>query len=360
MTLSAEQVAQPPVPKPPSTGWHRPRIPVRKQPSKIFRALGINEVTRNHLDYAYRAFATPEEFCPKQIQPVRTFKTGIGALENLEIGPARVTLFGAPPKYGKTDLVTQLAVDAARLQTGVMVFIGNAEMHTSTLMAPSGSTLGSADRGFHASGSVGRDSGARVEGQETALQQIGYPADDEIGTDKDFIHASEGMYNTAVQFMCPPFSTLNLMTLAGDVEHYAARRPDQIIVVCDYVQRFSALDRSRFEKWKRYCERKNVSTQPPHVHDVDAVMSELRILAQAGVCVIAVSAMSRDSYDKATMGGFRGSSELEYAADDAYVLTHDDDRKGIVHLRHVASRNSATKDRVLRFDGSVHKFTPAD
>ena len=85
-------------------------------------------------------------------------------------------------------------------------------------------------------------------------------------------------------------------------------------------------------------------------------MSELRILAQAGVCVIAVSAMSRDSYDKATMGGFRGSSELENAADDAYVLTHDDDRKGIVHLRHVASRNSATKDRVLRFDGSVQVY----
>ena len=151
-----------------------------------------------------------------------------------------MTLFGAPPKYGKTDLVTQLAVDAARLQTGVMVFIGNAEMHTSTLMARQVARLSGVPIEVFTQAEVSAEIQERVSKAKNALQQIGYPADDEIGTDKDFIHASEGMYNTAVQFMCPPFSTLNLMTLAGNVEHYAARRPDQIIVVCDYVQRFSA------------------------------------------------------------------------------------------------------------------------
>ena len=333
------------------------RAPKRKQSSKIFREMGINEAVRDRLDSAYPDFANSEDFRTRSIKPVCTFKTGAGALADLEIGPGRLTLFGAPPKYGKTDLVTQLAIDAAPLQEGVVVFVANAEMSPSTLMARQVARLSGVPLERFDQDELPGDVRDRLLEAKDTLQSIAC-GDPEIPDDISYM--SEGRYNTAIQFCLPPFSTLNLMCMAAEAEQYAMRRPDQIIVVCDYVQRFSALDRSKFEKWKRYCERKRVSIEPPHVRDVDAVMSELRKLAATGVCVIAVSATNRDSYDNPSLGAFRGSSELEYAADDCFVLAKDDERGDIVHLRHVASRNSATRDRVLRFDGSIHKFTPAE
>ena len=83
-------------------------------------------------------------------------------------------------------------------------------------------------------------------------------------------------------------------------------------------------------------------------------------IANTGVSVIVVSATNRESYDRPTLGAFRGGSDLEYAADDAYVLAKDEKDTELIRLCHVASRHSATQDRMLRFDGSIHRFTPAE
>ena len=50
----------------------------------------------------------------KRSRAPRILKTGVGRLANLGIGPGESRCFRAPPKYGKTDLVTQLAVDGVR------------------------------------------------------------------------------------------------------------------------------------------------------------------------------------------------------------------------------------------------------
>ena len=56
------------------------------------------------------------------------------------------------------------------------------------------------------------------------------------------------MYETAVQFLDPPFNTLNLVIGLADIEYFCQRRPDQLILVVDYIQLFLALDRSKADQ----------------------------------------------------------------------------------------------------------------
>ena len=86
--------------------------------------------------------------------------------------------------------------------------------------------------------------------------------------------------------------------------------------------------------------------QPPGEHgdkrgSVDATMSHLRAFADAGVAVVVLSAVGRtkDKAGKSSYSGeglnlasFRESSELEFGADDAFILTPDDKAEGHVIL----------------------------
>ena len=75
----------------------------------------------------------------------------------------------------------------------------------------------------------------------------------------------------------------------------------------------------------------------------------------------------RSSYtDGLSLASFRETSELEYGADDAFILAPADDARSEgesssrVVLKHLKSRHGETKDIALTFDGKHQRFTPAE
>ena len=94
-------------------------------------------------------------------------------------------------------------------------------------------------------------------------------------------------------------------------------------------------------------------------------MNYIRQFADAGMAVIVVAAVSRTK-DKAgrssddaaglSLASFRESSELEFGADDAFILSRSSAQQ--VELRHLKARHSEPFDHVLNFDGSLQRFSP--
>jgi replicative DNA helicase len=143
-------------------------------------------------------------------------------------------------------------------------------------------------------------------------------------------------------FVRPPFDLANV---AASADAFNAG-----LIVLDYIQRIP----------------------PPGNHgdkrgSVDATMDFLRQFADAGVAVVVVAAVSRskDAKGRSTYAGdalslasFRESSELEFGADDAFILVNDpDDDTGVI-LRHLKARHTEAKDIALTFDRARQRFTP--
>ncbi|MGD9647473.1 MAG: hypothetical protein AB7U73_17295, partial [Pirellulales bacterium] len=112
---------------------------------------------------------------------------------------------------------------------------------------------------------------------------------------------------------------------------------------------------------------------PPGEHgdtrgSVDATMNSLRQFADAGYAVIVVAAVGRtkdkqgrSSYDAdgLNLASFRESSELEFGADDAFLLVPDGKHRGRVVLRHLKARHTEARDVLLDFDRPLQRFTTA-
>ena len=242
-------------------------------------------------------------------------------LADIDIGPGRVTLFGGQPGAGKTALVTQLVTDALRLTQDLRAAVANVEMHPAVLL----------DR------QLSRLSGIPLT-DVRSRQLAGY--DDRLAaglaTVRDFA--------PRLAFVQPPYSIENV---ARTADGFAAD-----VVVLDYVQRIAPPGGG--------LENKKAA--------VDAVMDHARRFAACGVAVILVAAVARQKDDRGRSGyaglslaSFRDSSELEYGADDAFLLERrDEDDPSAVTLRHVKSRNGETRDIPLRFTGAVQRFDPDD
>ena len=135
-------------------------------------------------------------------------------------------------------------------------------------------------------------------------------------------------------FVRPPF---NLANVAATADAFGAD-----VLLLDYIQRIP----------------------PPGEHgdrrgSVDATMNYLRQFADAGTAVVVIAAVARqkDSKGRSTYSGdslslasFRESSELEFGADDAYILVPDPKTDDIVTLRHLKARHTEPHDLILRFD----------
>src|SRR5262249_41499915 len=145
-------------------------------------------------------------------------------------------------------------------------------------------------------------------------------------------------------FVRPPFDLANVAATADAF--------DAQLLLLDYIQRIP----------------------PPGEHAdprgrVNATMDYLRQFADAGVAVLVVSAVGRtkDRRGRSSYGGndlnlasFKESGELEYGADDAFILTRDgESNSDLVLLRHLKSRHGEARDITLRFDRSCQRFTPA-
>jgi replicative DNA helicase len=256
-------------------------------------------------------------------KPPALFPAGAGELARLEIGPGLVTLLGGAPGAGKTALSTQLVTDALRATPALRAVVCNVEMSPTALL----------DRQI-----------ARLSGVDLTLirhRRLGAEHADRI----DLALNTLGPLAERLAFVRPPFG------LAGVAKAADAFRADLLLL--DYIQRIA----------------------PPGEHGdkrgaVNATMDILRQFADNGVAVVVVSAVGRSKDDKGrssygggglSLASFRESSELEFGADDAYILVPDgdDDRGDAVTLRHLKSRHGECRDIPLTFRRRHQHFAAA-
>lgn len=241
-------------------------------------------------------------------------------LSRLEIGPGLVTLIGGAPGAGKTAFVMQIVVDSLRLTDSLRAVVCNIEMTPAVLLNRQLARLSGIDLKTIRYRQFESQHSGRLEAGLNTLEDI---AD-------------------RLAFCKPPF---DLGNVAGTADAFGAN-----LIVLDYIQRIS----------------------PPGEHNdkrgsVDACMNYIRQFADAGVAVIVVAAVSRtkdkagrSSYDAAglSLASFRESSELEFGADDAFILARTSEQQ--VLLKHLKARHSEPFSHLMDFDGALQRFTPVE
>ncbi len=254
--------------------------------------------------------------------PPTLYAVGAGELARLEIGPGLVTLFGGAPGAGKTAFVMQLVIDALRLTPTLRAVVCNVEMTPAVLL----------DRQL-----------ARLSGVDfTTIRHRRFNGSHADRLDQA-IHTLEAL-GERLAFVRPPFDLGNVAA--------AADAHDAGMIVCDYIQR--------------------IRPQGEHGDkrgSVNATMDYLRQFADAGVAVIVLSAVGRTKDDQGrssyagsgmNLASFRESSELEFGADDAFILHSEADNAegNTMRLRHLKSRHGEARDMLLTFDRPRMSFTP--
>jgi replicative DNA helicase len=254
-------------------------------------------------------------------KPPMLFPAGTGELARVEIGPGLVTLLGGAPGAGKTAFTMQLLVDALRLTPSLRAVVCNVEMPPAVLL----------DRQL-----------ARLSGIDLSVIRHRKLGDDHADRIDQAMHTLEPLAER-LAFVRPPFDLANVAATADDF--------DARLLLLDYIQRIP----------------------PPGEHAdkrgaVNATMDYLRKFADADTAVIVISAIGRTkdskgrtsySGDGLSLASFRESSELEFGADDAFLLVPEDDQGDAVTLRHLKSRHGECRDIELTFHRRHQRFTPA-
>jgi replicative DNA helicase len=259
------------------------------------------------------AVATSPAFDPDAAAPPRY--TAGPPFDTLDVRPGRVLLLGAPPAAGKTALTLQLATAVLHAHADVKAVIANVEMTAADLLARVAARL----------------AGVKVG----TIRDKTYDA-----SEKAKVRAALAAHNTMLgrlAFLEPPF-TLEHLACAADT--FGAT-----LLVVDYLQRLGHGGDLR--------------------ETLDGLMTGVRALALGGAAVVAVSSVSRQKDEKGrsgysglNMASFRGSAELEFGADSAYLL--DAAAGGVATVRCVKNRYGEPADVRLRFDGAYQRFDPAD
>lgn len=256
--------------------------------------------------------------------PPTLYRVGDGELARLEIGPGLVTLLGGAPGAGKTALVMQFVFEALAKESNLRALVCNVEMNPSILLDRQLARLGGIDAGAIRHRRLGAEHAEAVERGMLALEHV---AD-------------------RLAFLRAPFTLTNV---AGSADEFGAS-----LLVIDYIQRFASHG--------EHGDKRGA---------VDATMSYLRQFADAGVALIVVSAVGRSKDSKGrssyveglNLASFRESSELEFGADDAFILVPDDGEDAPpdrVVLKHLKSRHGETKNIALAFDRPHQRFAPAE
>ena len=259
-------------------------------------------------------------------KPPTFYKVGSGELERIEVAPKQITMFGGAPGSGKTAFVMQCVFDALRLDATLRAVVCNIEMPPSVLL----------DRQL-----------ARLSG--VSLKTIRYRAIEAHQADR--IDAAMNTIDEISERLCfvrPPFDLGNIAATAD--EFAPLGNGNGLLLVFDYIQRIG----------------------PPGVHNdkrgsIDATMNYLRQFADAGAALIVVASVGRtkdnrgrSSYDGdfLDLASFKESGELEFGADDAFILAPDKKMPGVRVLKHLKSRHGECRDLYLRFDGARQSFEP--
>ncbi len=254
-------------------------------------------------------------------KPPVLFPVGAGELARVEIGPGLVTLLGGAPGAGKSAFAMQATVDALRLTPTLRACVCSVEMPPTVLLDRQLARLSGIDLTLIRHRRLGAAHADRIDQAMNTLEPLA----------------------ERLAFVRPPFDLANVAATADAF--------DAQLLLLDYIQRIP----------------------PPGEHNdkrgaVNATMDYLRQFADAGVAVVVVSAIGRTKDGKGrssyageglNLASFRESSELEFGADDAFILTPDDDQGEAVTLRHLKSRHGDARDIALTFERRLQRFTAA-
>ena len=245
------------------------------------------------------------------------------ALPVPEISPGHVVLLGGAPGAGKTALVMACVVEALRHTDTLRALVCNVEMSPAALL----------DR------QLARLSGIEAE----VIRHRRFTAEHADRLDTGL--ATVETFADRLAFLEPPFDLANVA--------HAADAHGTDLIVLDYLQRIMPPGDATDTRLR-----------------VNATMDMLRQFAAAGCAVLALSAVgrSRDNAGRSTyaagamsLASFRDSGELEYGADDAFLLAPPDDAgPGVVRLSHLKCRHGAQRSIDLRFDRARQAFTLLD
>lgn len=235
---------------------------------------------------------------------------------SLDVRPGRLLLFGGAPGAGKTAALLQMVVDLLRLNGDARLLLANVEMAPAMLFE-------------------------RIVSRLSAVPLTAI-------AERTLTAAQRQRVKAAVDALAPAAGRLAFLGTPFSLEHVAAAATafQADVIVVDYVQRFSVGDGAK--------------AQREQLEDAAAV---LRRFCDTGAAVLVASAVARQkgpggsTYRGLNLASFRGSSELEYGADAAYLLAPDD--AGGVVMACEKNRYGAAADIVTRFDGATQTFTAA-
>jgi replicative DNA helicase len=234
----------------------------------------------------------------------------------LDVRPGRLILFGGAPGGGKTAALLQIALDLLRLNESARLLVANVEM-TPTLL---------------------------VERIASRLSAVPLTAI----ADRTLTPDQLGRVRAAVEVLEPLAGRLAFLHAPFALEHVAAAGTafGANVLVLDYIQRFTVGDGAKDRR-----------------EQLETAATVLRRFCDAGAAVLVASAVARQkhaggsTYKGLNLASFRGSSELEYGCDSAYLFTPDDG--GIITLTCEKNRYGAVADIPTAFDPTTQTFRPA-
>jgi replicative DNA helicase len=255
-----------------------------------------------------------------------------GPLAEIEIGPKLITLFGGAPGAGKTAFVMQGCLESLRLNPSLRAVVCNVEMPAESLLERQLSRL----------------SGVPLN----AIRHRRIEAEHAERIDAGFAMLAEVVDRLA--FVRPPFDLANVAAVADAFAPLSSG--DGTMIVLDYLQRIGVPGGNHGGDQRG---------------TIEAAMNFIRQFADAGAAVVAVAAVGRQrdskgrsgySPDAMNLGSFRGTSELEFGADSAFILTAGDDdaEPNRRVLRHLKARHGELADIVMTFDGGTQRFDAED
>lgn len=234
----------------------------------------------------------------------------------LDVRPGRLILFGGAPGAGKTAALLQVAVELLRQNDAAKLLMANVEMTPVLLVERI----------------VSRLSGVPL----TAI------------ADRTLTDEQRDRVRLAVNALAPVAGRLAFLDAPYSLEHVIAAGTDfdVNVIVLDYVQRFSIGDPGKDKR-----------------EQLETAATTLRGCCDVGAAVLVASAVARQksaggsTYKGLNLASFRGSSELEYGCDSAYLFAPGEG--GIVTLSSEKNRYGEVADIVTRFDPTTQTFTVA-
>lgn len=243
-----------------------------------------------------------------------------GIFTRMEIGPGKIILIGSPPGYGKTSLIGQLMFDALYAQPELRAVVCNVEMTPIEIM----------EREL-----------ARVSGVTYDIIQHRKLPTDEIKQKVETSYSVLQKIETRLGFVQPPFCLAETLKTADEM--------NADLIVIDYIQRVP------------------ISHDTAQHQDIRLQLNEsITLLRQAanqcGKAIIVLSSVGRGkdgNYKNVGLGGYKESSELEFGANNAYVLQRPNPDDGFRLLEDLKGRKLKRQNFPLRLTGEFQRWEHA-